>query len=84
MDAKEVCRYRALAAGLMWLTTSARTWHSRVVKLECPTSMVQQFNWAGHDTNLQCYTDSDWAGDRQNMKSASDGVIMWSEHCTKL
>ena len=35
--------------------------------------MVQQFNWTGDDTTLQGYFD--WAGDRQNMKSASGGVI---------
>ena len=45
--------------------------------------MVQQFHWTGDDTNLQGYADSDWAGDRQNMKSTSGGVIMWSGYCTK-
>ena len=45
--------------------------------------MVQQFHWAGDDTNLHCHADSDWAGDRQNMKSISGGVIMWSGHCIK-
>ena len=45
--------------------------------------MVQQFRWAGDDTNLHGYADSDWAGDRQNMKSTNGGVIMWSGHCMK-
>ena len=42
--------------------------------------MVQQFHWTGDDTNLHGYAfDSDWAGDRQNMKSTSGGVIMLKE-----
>ena len=45
--------------------------------------MVQQFHWTGDDTHIQGYTDSDWAGDRQNMKSTSGGVIMRSGHCIK-
>ena len=40
------------------------------------TRVVQQFHWTGDDTNLQGYADCDWAGDRQNMKSTSGGVIM--------
>ena len=43
--------------------------------------MVQQFHWTGDDTNLQ--GDSDWAGDPQDMKSTSGGVIMRSGHCIK-
>ena len=49
--------------------------------LKGATRMVQQFYWAGDDTNHHGYADSDWAGDRQNMKSTSGGVIMWSGHC---
>ena len=45
--------------------------------------MVQQSHWASDDTNLHGYADSDWAGDRQNMKSTCGGVIMWSGHCIK-
>ena len=48
--------------------------------LKGATRMVQ-FHWAGDDSNLHCYADSDWAGDRQNMRSTSGGVIMWSGHC---
>ena len=51
--------------------------------LKGATRMVQQFHWAGDDTNLHGYADSDWAGDRQNMKSTSGGVIMWSGQCIK-
>ena len=51
--------------------------------LKGATRMVQQFHWTGDDTNLHGYADSDWAGDRQNMKSTSGGVIMWSGHCIK-
>ena len=51
--------------------------------LKGATRMVQQFHWASDDTNLHGYADSDWAGDRQNMKSTSGGVIMWSGHCIK-
>ena len=47
------------------------------------TRMVQQFHWTGDDTKLQGHVDSDLAGDRQNMKSTSGGVIMRSGHCTK-
>ena len=43
----------------------------------------QQFHWTGDDTDLQGYADSDWARDRQNMKSTSGGVIMRSGHCIK-
>ena len=42
--------------------------------------MVQQFHWAGDDTSLHGCADSDWAGDRQNMKSTSGGVIEWTLH----
>ena len=45
--------------------------------------MVQQLYWAGDDTNLHGYADSDWAGDRQNMKYTSGGVIMRNGHCIK-
>ena len=45
--------------------------------------MVQQIHRAGDATNLHGYADSDWAGDRQNMKSTSGGVIMRSGHCIK-
>ena len=45
--------------------------------------MVQQIHWACDATNLHGYADSDWAGDRQNMKSTSGGVIMRSGHCIK-
>ena len=46
--------------------------------------MVHEFHWAGDDTDLHGYADSDWAGDRRNMKSTSGGgVIMWSGHCIK-
>ena len=51
--------------------------------LKGATRMVPQFHWAGDGTNLHGYADSDWAGDRQNMKSTSGGVIMWSGHCIK-
>ena len=44
--------------------------------LKGATKVVQQFHWAGDDTNLHSYADSDWAGDCQNMKSTSGGVIM--------
>ena len=46
------------------------------------TRMVKQFHWTGDDTFLQ--GDSDWAGDPQDMKSTSGGVIMRSGHCTKV
>ena len=45
------------------------------------TRVVQLFHWTGDDTSVQGYTDSDWAGDGQNMKSTSGGVIMRSGHC---
>ena len=45
--------------------------------------MVQQFNWAGDDINLHGQADSDWAGHRQNMKSAHGGVITRSAHCVR-
>ena len=45
--------------------------------------MVQQFHYTGDDTNLQGYADSDWAGDCQNTKSTSGGVIMRSARCRK-
>ena len=44
--------------------------------LKGATRMVQQFHWTGDDTNLHGYAHSDWAGDRQNMKCTSGGVIM--------
>ena len=45
--------------------------------------LLQEFHRAGDDTNLHGYADSDWAGGRQNMKSTSGGVLMWSGHCIK-
>ena len=45
--------------------------------------MLQQFHWTGGEINLSGRGDSDWAGDRQNMKSTSGGVIMRSGQCIK-
>ena len=50
--------------------------------LEEATSVVQQFHLTGDNNSLQGYADSDWAGDRPNMKSTSAGVIMCG-HCIK-
>ena len=75
---KCICKNMARPRSVDWLALK------RVGRyLKGATRMVQQFHWAGDDTNLHGYADSDWAGDRQNMKSTSGGVIMWSGHCIK-
>ena len=51
--------------------------------LKRATRMVQHCHWTGDDTNLQGHVGSDLAGDGQNMKSTSSGVIMRSGHCMK-
>jgi len=52
--------------------------------LKGATRLVQSFAWADlQDLHLQGFADSDWAGDRQDMKSTSGGVIMWGGHCLK-
>jgi hypothetical protein len=38
--------------------------------------MVQKFRFKDGDANVTGYCDSDWAGDRSNMKSTSGGVIL--------
>ena len=46
--------------------------------------LVQNFNWAEMgDAKFQGFADSDWAGDRRDMKSTSGGTIMWGSHCLK-
>ena len=45
--------------------------------------MVQKFAWAGWDSELQGYADSDWAGDKTNYKSTSGGALMWGQHTLK-
>ena len=35
------------------------------------------------DAKFQGFADSDWAGDRRDMKSTSGGTIMWGSHCLK-
>ena len=52
--------------------------------LKGATRLVQSFAWVDlQDLHLQGFADSDWAGDRQDMKSTSGGVIMWGGHCLK-
>ena len=52
--------------------------------LKGATRLVQRFEWAEkEETNLVGFADSDWAGDRRDMKSTSGGVIMWGRHCLK-
>ena len=46
--------------------------------------MVQAFGWADPgDCEIVCFADSDWAGDRSDMRSTSGGVVMWGGHCLK-
>ena len=45
--------------------------------------IVQEFPWESHVLELTGFADSDWAGDRQTLKSTSGGAIMWGKHCLK-
>ena len=75
---KCICKNMARPRSADWLALK------RVGRyLKGATRKVQQFHRAGDDTNLHGYADSGWAGDRQNMKSTSGGVIMRSGHCMK-
>ena len=75
---KCICKNMARPRSADWLALK------RVGRyLKGATRKVQQFHRAGADTNLHGYAESDWAGDRQNMKSTSGGVIMRSGHCMK-
>ena len=41
---------------------------------------VYKYEWNAGEGELELYTDSDWAGDREERKSASGGVIMHGGH----
>ena len=91
MGDQDARRIRSVAARLnhlagdgpdLLLSASARTWHGRVLRTGS-TRKAQLFHWTGDDTSVQGCADSDWAGDRQNMKSTSGGVVTWSGHRTK-
>lgn len=44
---------------------------------------IQRFQWQDAPAEMVCFTDSDWAGDKQSRKSTSGGVIMWGGHLLK-
>ena len=49
----------------------------------CPR-MIQRFDWEHDDPKtLIGYADSDWAGDKVDMKSTSGGAIQWGSHILK-
>ena len=39
--------------------------------------------WCKDSLGLIGFADSDWAGDRADLKSTSGGAIMWGSHCFK-
>eukprot|EP00973_Karenia_brevis_P070922 9856951-Karenia_brevis.AAC.1 len=45
--------------------------------------LVQEFKWQELPMTVDCYTDSDWAGDRKGRKSTSGGVLMFGFHTIK-
>ena len=52
--------------------------------LRSPMRLAQCYEWAeDHNSKLVGFADSDWAGDRRDMKSTSGGVILWGRHCMK-
>ena len=46
--------------------------------------LVQTFAWQDLPNIVDCYTDSDWAGDKVNRKSASGGAIYYGSHVEDL
>ena len=48
------------------------------------TRLVQKFDWSSmEDQCIIGHADSDWAGDKADMKSTSGGTIQWGNHTLK-
>ena len=41
---------------------------------------VYRYSWGGDSKQLELYTDSDWAGDKEKRRSTSGGVILYGGH----
>ena len=44
---------------------------------------IQHFHWQGQPEQIVTFTDSDWAGDRQDRKSTSGGAVTVGSHMLK-
>ena len=77
-SAKEISKFMAKPRSVDWLKIK------RVGRylLGAPR-YVQVFAWQSMPSELQTYTDSDWAGDRVSRKSTSGGVLMCGSHLLK-
>ena len=40
---------------------------------------VQVFHFEDESEQMQGFADADWAGERPEMKSTSEGLLMWGE-----
>ena len=43
----------------------------------------QRFRWQNRPSQLDIFTDSDWAGCKTTCRSTSGGVALWGSHCIK-
>ena len=43
----------------------------------------QKFRWQDRHSQLDIFTDSDWAGCKTTCRSTSGGVALWGSHCIK-
>ena len=43
----------------------------------------QRFRWQDRPSQLDIFTDSDWAGCKTTFRSTSGGVALWGSHCIK-
>ena len=43
----------------------------------------QIFKWEGRPSQVDVFTDSDWAGCKTTCRSTSGGAMLWGKHCLK-
>ena len=75
---KEICR------GMSSPTRSSWARVKRLARyLLAREKTVYVYEWLYEDSELNLYTDSDWAGCRRTRKSTTGGVLMRGPHCIK-